>query len=187
MDIGILRLFIGIGMIFFGRKLFWGFIGAAGFIIGMSASQSIIHDQSIWFHLIAGVALGIVLVLLVKFLKNFAFGVGGFVLGAYLANGVLTLTGLNLGTISWVVVLVGGILGAVLMLTLFDWALIILSSTVGAMLITQSVPKDMPGVQILFFGLVLLGMIVQVKRNRPLSVQKTLPKDIAPEVNPPSR
>jgi drug/metabolite transporter (DMT)-like permease len=111
----------------------------------------------------------------VKLLKNIAFGIGGFVLGAYLANGFLELLDLSVGTIHWFILLMAGILGAVLMLTLFEWALVILSSTVGALLISQSIPLDPPASQIIFFGLLFLGMMVQIRHEKPHGFQKTIP------------
>ena len=128
MELNFFLLILGVGMVFWGKKLFWLFISAAGFLFGLSTSQSLMPNEAIWFYLIVAAICGGIAVVLVKLLKNVAFGVGGFVLGAYLADGVLQMMDLNLGTASWVVIILAGAAGAALMLLLFNWALIILIS-----------------------------------------------------------
>jgi hypothetical protein len=180
-NLNFLWILLGAGLIFWGKKLFWILLGAAGFLLGFTQSQSIIQDQPIWFYLVVAAVCAALVVAAIKLLKNIAFGLGGFVAGAYVANGVLNMLKLELGTLTWVVIIVCGVVGAILMLTLFEWALIILSSTAGAMLVTQSLPKDLPGIQILFFGLILLGFIVQVKKSRPGNYPKNIPP-LPPEI-----
>lgn len=179
MEFNFLWLILGAGLVFWGKRLFWVFIGAAGFVFGLTTSQSLIADKPVWFYLVAGAICAGALVILIKLLKNVAFGLGGFVLGAYLANGVLQLLEIDLGVFSWVVLIVAGIIGSVMMLRLFDWALIILSSSVGALLVTQAIPGgEAPGIQILFFGLILLGFIVQSRKDQPPQYSSPLPPNI---------
>jgi hypothetical protein len=93
---------------------------------------------------------------------------GGFLLGAYLVNGILGILKLDLGTLAWIFILMGGALGAFFMLSAFEWALKILSSFSGAMLITQVIPPEFPYKQFVFIGLVILGVILQT-RSKPLN------------------
>jgi hypothetical protein len=179
LELNFFLLILGVGMVFWGKKLFWLFISAAGFLFGLSTSQSLMPNEAIWFYLIVAAICGGIAVVLVKLLKNVAFGVGGFVLGAYLADGVLQMMDLNLGTASWVVIILAGAAGAALMLLLFNWALIILSASVGSLLITRAIPGEAPGLQILFIGLIVLGFIAQTRKsspNRPIP----LPPEILP-------
>jgi len=171
----LIRLLIGGGLLLFGRKLFWVFIGAAGFLGGLSAGQSLLENQPFWYAWVMGGVCAIILVMLVKLLKNIAFGIGGFILGAYLANGFLEILHLDVGTLQWLILLAAGAMGAILMLTLFEWALVILSSTVGALLISQSIPLDPPASQIIFFGLIILGIMIQIRHEKPHGFQKTIP------------
>jgi hypothetical protein len=69
--------------------------------------------------------------------------------------------GLNQGSFSWLVYLIGGIIGVLLVIFLFDWALITLSSLAGASLITQALvlPGGIGGV--LFLALVIVGVVIQ--------------------------
>jgi hypothetical protein len=56
---------------------------------------------------------------------------------------------------------IGGILGALLLLALFDWVLILLSSVEGAHLVTNGIVLPQNGALILFAALVILGVVVQ--------------------------
>ena len=69
--------------------------------------------------------------------------------------------GLNQGAFSWIVYLIGGIIGALLVVFLFDWALIVLSSLAGASLISQALllPAGIAGV--IFLALVIVGIVIQ--------------------------
>jgi len=62
--------------------------------------------------------------------------------------------------------LVGGIIGALLLLVLFDWALIVLSAIVGAHLIQSALALPPSGSTIVFVGLAVIGVIVQVAAMR---------------------
>jgi len=56
---------------------------------------------------------------------------------------------------------VGGIVGALLLLLLFDWALIVFSSIAGAELIAASFHLPTIGTTILLLALAILGIVVQ--------------------------
>jgi len=64
---------------------------------------------------------------------------------------------------------IGGILGALLLLALFDWVLILLSSVEGAHLIASGITLPEKGTMILFIALAVIGVIVQgsmLRRSR---------------------
>jgi hypothetical protein len=73
------------------------------------------------------------------------------------------------GATTWIVYILGGVIGVILISLLFDWALIALSSLAGASLILQSfLPQNAAG-GILFFILFLLGVLIQgsiLRRDR---------------------
>ena len=66
--------------------------------------------------------------------------------------------------------IVGGIIGAILLLSLFDWALIVMSAVVGAYLIGHTILLPQTGATILFIGLALLGIVVQAAAFRRRAV-----------------
>jgi hypothetical protein len=177
-EINFIWLALGLGLVFFGKKLFWIFIGAAGFIFGFSVSQTLLESSPMWVYLAAGAICAGVAVMLIRLLKNIAFGLGGFAAGVYIGYGIQQVLELDLGWVSWVVIIVCGVIGAALMLKLFEMALIILTAGGGALLVTQSVPAVPPGSQILFLGLVLLGILSQSRRNQRVVVEQVLPPGV---------
>lgn len=91
----------------------------------------------------------------------------GFIGGAYILVRLLNLLGDPLSLPSWVIGLIGGILGVILIFVLFDWTLILLSSLVGASMVTQAFQlHNLIG--ILVYGvLVVVGIVVQSRSSRP--------------------
>jgi len=60
-----------------------------------------------------------------------------------------------------VLFLLGGVFGAVLALMLLDWALIILSSAIGAVLISQALFPDRGLAALSFVILAIAGILIQ--------------------------
>ena len=71
----------------------------------------------------------------------------------------------------WVALVVGGIVGAILVAVIFDWALILLSSLLGASLIMEGLrlPSPYPWLGVLI--LVVIGVMIQagIRRNEQQS------------------
>lgn len=168
-------LLVGLLLLLLGRRLFWLFVAAAGFVAGVGVAPYILPHQSELFTLLVAVVLGILGALLAIFLQKLAVAVGGFVAGGYLA---LVLAAPLFGATGvaypggWLCFLVGGILGAILLLVFFNWALIILSSLQGAHLIIRGLPfiKGFPALRhhhpILFVILAVIGIAVQAATYR---------------------
>jgi hypothetical protein len=157
----IAALLVGIVLLFFGRKLFWFFVGATGFVVGAEAGALLFPHQPSW-ELIAGLILGLLGIVIALALQNVAIGVAGFWAGGYLAVVLLRAMELSSGhDLGWIAFVVGGIIGAVLMLVVFDWALIILSAVTGAHLLVHST-ELLPALGgITFLVCAIIGVIVQ--------------------------
>jgi len=159
----VIRLILGIVMLTMGSSLFWMFLGVVGFICGFALAEQLFRNQphsiTIIIAFVAGVAGG----LLAVFLQRLAIVAGGFLAGGYLAIGLMEKFGVRTGTYYWLLVVLGGITGAVLMWVLFDWALIILSSGVGATLTLQTLPVSRQMTRLLFIVLIILGIAVQAR------------------------
>jgi hypothetical protein len=137
-------LLVGFLVLLFGRRLFWLFVAAAGFLIGIAAAPYVLPHQSELFTLGLAALLGIGGALLALFVQKVAIAIGGFVAGGYLAVvlGAPLLHGVGIAYPgSWLCFLVGGVLGALLMMIFFNWALIILSSLQGAHMIVRGLPS----------------------------------------------
>ena len=85
--------------------------------------------------------------------------------------------------------IIGGIVGLILVASVFNWALYILSSWAGATLITQTIAQnaklDSNYSIVIFFVLFVLGMIIQAGLFREQAKKK--PVDEKPEVLPPQK
>ncbi len=154
-------LVIGIAMLILGRKFFWLFTGGIGFYIGYTLAPKILPSQSENVILIVAVVLGLLGVFLSILVKSAAISIAGFAAGAYVVYSLLPMIKFDLGNYYWLVIIIGGILGAVLAGTMFDWALIILTTACGAMLISTTLNLTFPLSAVVLVVLFLIGLIVQ--------------------------
>jgi hypothetical protein len=129
---GIILVLLGIVVLFAGRKLYWLFVGVVGFFIGISLAHLFFSSETEIVMLVIALAAGIICASLALFLHQFAVGLAGFAVGGYLLATFLDTLHLNFGIADWIVYLAGGIIGAAMIVALFDWSLIVLSSLTGA-------------------------------------------------------
>jgi hypothetical protein len=158
--LNIISLILGVALLVAGRKLFWLFVGAAGFVTGMQLATQFWQGPELLAILI-GLVVGVIFALLAIFLQSVAIGIAGFLAGGYILTVLAGMIGLNQGAFSWIVYIIGGIIGVLLVIFLFDWAIITLSSLAGASLITQALllPSGIGGV--IFIALVIVGVVIQ--------------------------
>jgi hypothetical protein len=85
-----------------------------------------------------------------------------------IALNLLEFLGMGEVSFAWLAFIVGGVLGVILVGLVFDWALILLSSLVGAFLIVNAVDTSSVVGYLLFFILLAAGIAVQagIKRRR---------------------
>src|SRR5213594_4932595 len=157
---------IGAVILFFGRKLFWLCVAAVGFAGGVEIAPHLVHEPSPLLALAIALALGLIGALLALFLQKVAIAVLGFLAGGKLAGAIAGAFFIHYGQHSTIIFLVGGIVGAILLLALFDWALIVVSSLIGAHLIQSAVVLPATGSTIVFLGLAVVGIIVQAASLR---------------------
>ena len=153
-SVPIISALIGVVVLFFGRKLFWLCVAAVGFAAGFEVAPHFVHEPTPLLMLTLGLVFGFIGALLALFMQKVAIAVAGFLAGGKLATAIAA------------AFLVGGILGALLLLTLFDWALIIVSSIVGAYLIEHTIALPPSGATILFIGLAAIGIVVQASMKQ---------------------
>ncbi len=157
----IVKILIGIALLLFGRKLYWLFVGALGFYVASSFAAQNLQGMNEW--LVLGIALGVGILgaLLATWMQNFAIGLAGFFGGGQIAVSLLVFLGIAPRDWAWFPFVLGGVIGMILMLLLFDWALIILSSMGGASLLTQAFSLPRPTMLLVFVILVVIGIVVQ--------------------------
>jgi hypothetical protein len=160
----VFQVLLGIVMLLFGRKLFWLFVAAIGFIVAMDLTMRLFPGSGAVtvVALVAGLVAGVIGALLAIFLQQAAVGVVGFLAGGYIVLGLLDIFGLGqMTTLAWVLAFVGAIVGLVLALGLLEWALILLSSLSGASLIDQSIDLSRPVTVLVFVVALVVGIVVQ--------------------------
>ena len=151
----------GVLLLLMGRKLFWISVAVLGFLVGMTYAPRLFPNQSQSVILIISLIVGFLGALITSMLQRFAVGISGFAAGAYIINYLLQNVTVNAGQYQWMLILAGGIIGAILAGSMFDWALILLSAATGATLITQGVGLDMPFSAVLLVGLFIFSVIMQ--------------------------
>lgn len=157
---------MGAVILFFGRKLFWLCVAAIGFAAGVELAPYVVHEPTSLLQLTFAVLLGFIGALLALFLQKIAIGVAGFVAGGRLAVGLVATFFVQYAAHFWLTFLIGGIFGALLLLALFDWAVIFISSLIGAHLISSAVALPETGHALLFAALVIFGMVAQAMTFR---------------------
>ncbi len=157
------NLIVGAVLALLGRKLFWLFVGGLGFMAGYSYAEAFIGQQPEYIVVLIAIVAGVAGAMLAIFLQGLAVGLAGFMAGGFIALEILRITQFAPGQFTWLVCFGGGILGTVLLVFVFDWALIILSTVIGGSLVVESLPMD-PQFKIWsFLTVVVVGCAVQAK------------------------
>src|ERR1043166_282628 len=127
-SVAIVGVLIGIAILFFGRKLFWLCVAAVGFAAGVEIAPHLVHEPSPVLALTVALVLGLIGALLALFLQKIAIAIVGFLAGGKLAVASAAAFFAQHTHYFGITFLIGGIIGALLLLALFDWALIVLSA-----------------------------------------------------------
>jgi len=160
-------IFVGLVLLVCGRRLYWLFVAGIGFLTGLALAPDLLPGRPEWLILLAALVAAIVGAVVAIVAQRLTIGLIGFVAGGGI--GLLLLRALGIGgdAQGWIAYLIAGVIGLVLMLALFEWALILLSSLAGANLIVAGVVARFPLPQaialVLLIGLVLIGVVVQAQ------------------------
>jgi hypothetical protein len=159
--LNVINLILGGALLLAGRKLFWLFVGAAGFVTGVQLATRFSQGPE-WLTILIGLIIGVIFALLAIFLQAVVIWVAGFLTGGYVLTVLATMFGIDVGgATTWIVYIIGGVIGVILVGFLFDWALITLSSLAGASLVIQSFLPERAMGGIIFFILFIAGVLIQ--------------------------
>jgi hypothetical protein len=159
--VGLFRIIEGIALLTLGRKLFWLFVGLIGFEAGTQFASRMFVAMPEWMTLLIAMAVGLLGAILAIFLQNVVIVGAGFVAGGVIAAGIVDALGIQVQYLPIIAFILGGILGAILIAALFDWALIGLSSLIGAITLTNLfVPRGSLTV-LAIIVLFILGVAIQ--------------------------
>jgi hypothetical protein len=152
---------MGTVLLFAGRKLYWLFIAVVGFIAGFLLTNSLVPQSSTWLLILIGLIIGLLCALLAIFLNRLAVALVGFFGGGLLATQLLAYFEVGSGDFTWISFIVGGIIGIILAVFLFDWALIVFSSLFGAILIGTAWDNPSALINLFLLVLFLVGIGIQ--------------------------
>jgi hypothetical protein len=153
------NLAAGLVLLLLGRRLFWLFVALAGFYFGFELARAAMTDQPQWLVWLAALAAGLAGAVAAMLFQRVAFALGGLYAGGYLA--LLAAERFLPGAPGLVAFAAGGTLGAVTAALVMDWAVIILSSLLGAALIVPSLGMGDVGNAFAYAVLVAIGIVVQ--------------------------
>ena len=156
------KVILGAVLLLFGRKLFWFFVGVVGFLTGVLLASHFLQGQSEFVILAIGLVAGVIGAILAGPLERISVEVVGFLGGGYIALDLFGLFKLGTGQFSWFPFLVGGLIGALLVAVLLDWALILLSALEGSLLISQGTHINYFSTNLVFVVLFVIGLVVQI-------------------------
>ena len=169
LSVPIISVIVGVAILLFGRKLFWLFVAALGFAVGLEIAAYFMKEPPQWMMLLVALGCGVIGALLAILLQKLAIAIAGFVAGGRIAWALAAAFFVDHAHYRGLTFVIGGILGALLLLALFDWVLILLSSIEGAHLIGNGITLPEKGAMILFIALAVIGVLVQgsmLRRSR---------------------
>lgn len=155
----LIRGVIGGILLFLGRELNFLFAGAMAALIGFRLTPLIPAQWPAWSH--AAFIIGLAVIAAIVVLVNERFGyflsgflAGGFLLSEYYAPGALG--------IPWLPFIVGGVIGALILGLLTEWALILVSAGIGAAYVLNLFRLNPTAEILIGSGLFIVGALTQV-------------------------
>ncbi len=156
-----INILAGVWLIMFGRQLYWLFVGLVVLLYALIAAPQILHGRPGWLIVAAALGSGALAGVLAVFFKRFVMAFAGFLAGGFFAFSLANYFHLASENAPWIAGAIFGALCAVLFAVFFDWSIIILSSLVGSLLITQSLHEGVAASIIIFTALSIAGVVVQ--------------------------
>lgn len=156
-----LQSLTGCVLLLCGRRAYWLFVGALGFVFGMDLGARLLAHKPEYLTVLLSLCIGTLGALVSVLVVKVRVVIAGLLAGAYLAKTGAEIAHWHQEDLTWCIAIVGGILGAVLALLLFDWILVLSSAIIGAYLAVEPLPLDRDHLLMLFATLAILGIAVQ--------------------------
>ena len=166
MSEGIVSLIAGAVLLFAGRRFFWLAAGLVAFLFTVYLINLIFNLG--WFGILIGLVVGVIFGwLAVKFVKIAGYFIGA-IAGAFIIPTMLGILGVDITW--WLGGLIGGVIGLVMMIFLFDWGFILLTALMGASAVANDI-QDLISLEdwsrgLLALVLFILGVIVQSRQKK---------------------
>ncbi len=94
--LNLVNTILGGALLVAGRKLFWLFVGAAGFVTGMQLATSFTQSSE-GLAIIIGLVIGFIFAVLAIFLQRIAIAIAGFLAGGYILTTLAGVLGMDAG------------------------------------------------------------------------------------------
>ncbi|MDJ0835857.1 MAG: hypothetical protein QNK37_05025 [Acidobacteriota bacterium] len=157
------QILIALALVMAGRRLYWVFLACVGFAAGFTLATEVFANATDMEIIIVGLVLGLMGLFVALFLQKAAIGVGGFLGGSYITLAMMDLVGVPTAGLNLLIPLLGGLVGIILLVMLFDAALVLLSSIAGAALLVQVTTLNPPYDTLLFLVIAIFGMMFQFR------------------------
>lgn len=162
----IFLIITGAVLLLAGRRLYWLFVGVVGFVVGYTLATNWLSNLDSWIVLIIGVLVGVLGAWLAHAFQRLMMAVVGFLVGGWALLQVGSWLNLGNSFPEWGIFLVGGLIGLFLVAVVFDWALILLSTIGGALLISNNLDLSSQISILVTIGLIVIGILVQSRLSR---------------------
>jgi hypothetical protein len=166
-------LFLGLMVLFYGRRSFWLLASVVGFVLGLWLASGFSANLPAWAQPLLALALGMAGAALGFFAPRPAAAIIGGIVLALLGVALAHSWGAVLW-LQWLIAIALGFVGFYLFWRLLDWALIVGTSLFGALLASLSLTSLFGfarGLGILPFLLFLVAGIVYQARDRQMAAE----------------
>ena len=155
----------GVLLLLLGRRLYTALLGLVGFFVVYGVPEDVLALPDD-MRLPVAVGVGVLAALLAFIVRKFAVALAGALLGAGGALWAIGVSGIEWNALWWIAVAVAAALGAWLLRVVFDTALIVVSSFVGALLIVAAVGLEGMPAHVAVALLIVVGVAFQMGRRR---------------------
>ena len=158
-------ILVGLALLLFGRRLYWLMFATVWFLVAMLVTHMFLPptQESQWWVIVPFIA-GIAEAILSVFVHKTALRFFGALVGAYV--GYHLLQPYVVEPWPWVGLGVGVLVGFLMVMMVFNGALILLSSLLGAMMLLEPMSASPEVRMAVTAGLVIVGCAIQT-RSRP--------------------
>ena len=162
-----LQIAVAAALLMLGRRLYWLFVAGVGFFVTNQLATQHFETPVEWLPLplplVLAVVAGLAGALLAIFLQKLAITIAGFTSAAFFAYVVAENIGLSTENpqAALLAALLVGVLGAIFSRTLFDWALILLSSLTGSWFLLDPFELDPRLYRVVLMIVAVAGISIQ--------------------------
>lgn len=155
----------GLLLLLLGRQLYTVLIGLVGFFVVYGIPQDLLPLAS-EMRLLMAVGVGVLAALLAFIVRKVAVALAGSLLGAGAALWAISFYGAQWDILWWIVIAAAALLGAWVLRVVFETALIVVSSFIGALLIVAAVGLEGLPAHAGVALLIVIGVAFQMRRRR---------------------